>query len=505
MGVKGRDIRLATNDGVSFFSTISTLQESPVRRGVLWAGTDDGQIHVTRDDGGTWTNVTSKIIGLPKWTYVARVQPSRTGEGTVYVAFDGHRLGDFGTYVFTSSDFGATWTSTAGDLPKGEVARTISEDLKNPDVLYLGTESGLWFTYDRGKHWVPVKGRLPTVPIYEIALHPRDNAMILATHGRAVWILDDLTPFQEYSRAIVSNGHVFTNSGMAQRRASSERMRDFEGDMKYLGRNPERGAVVQYWIPALANPQTASMTLTIVDAAGQTVREVKSDSTNRPQAGFNALGWDLRVEPLRAPRLGTGGGGGGGGFFGSSNDGPLVLPGTYSARVTVDGRQIGSTTIAVRGDPEVTIADADRKTWFDLQMELHRLQGQANEVAERLFQANEQLNAVRERMRDTTKASATERTAWREFSAQFDSARRAFGVGGGGGGGGGGFGGPPNVRTLAGGLKGQVMQATALPTSTQVRRIEALRVDLPKAVAEANAVLGRVPEIRRTVAAGGGS
>lgn len=505
MGVKGRDIRIATNDGIGNFGNITTLQESRVRRGIYWAGTDDGQVHVSRDDGGTWTNVTSKIPGLPKWTYVSRMEPSRVAEGNVYVTFDGHRLGDFGSYVFASTDFGATWTSLAGDLPKGEVARTITEDLKNPDVLYLGTESGLFFTYDRGKHWVPVKGRFPTVPVYEIALHPRENAMIVATHGRALWVLDDLTPFQEYARAVASNGHVFSNTGLAQRRASSERMRDFEGDMKYLGKNPERGAVVQYWIPAPANPQTASATLTILDAAGQTVREVKSDSTLRPQAGFNALGWDLRVEPNRAARLGAGGGGGGGGFFGGTNDGPMVLPGTYAARLTVDGRQIGSTAIAVRGDPEITIADADRKAWFDVQMELHRMQAQANETAERLFEANEQLNAVRERMRDTTKVSASERSAWRDFSAQFDSSRRVFGVAGGGGGGGGGFGGPPNVRTLAGGLKGQVMQATALPTATQLRRIEALRVDLPKAVAEANAVLGRVPEIRRTVAAAGGS
>jgi photosystem II stability/assembly factor-like uncharacterized protein len=139
MGVKGRDIRLAANDGISTFGTMTSVQESPVRRGVIWAGTDDGQVHVTRDDGGSWTNVTGKIPALPKWTYVARVEPSRKAEGTAYVAFDGHRLGDFGTYVYTTTDFGSTWSSIAGDLPKGEVARTISEDLKNPDVLYLGT------------------------------------------------------------------------------------------------------------------------------------------------------------------------------------------------------------------------------------------------------------------------------------------------------------------------------------------------------------------------------
>ncbi|MGH7711940.1 MAG: WD40/YVTN/BNR-like repeat-containing protein, partial [Gemmatimonadaceae bacterium] len=234
MGVKGRDIRIAANDGIGNFGNITTFQESRARRGIYWAGTDDGQVHVSRDGGSNWSNVTAKIAGLPKWSYVSRVEPSRLAEGTVYVTFDGHRLSDFAAHVFTSADFGATWTSIAGDLPKGEVARTITEDEKNADVLYLGTESGLWFTYDRGKHWVAIKGRLPTVPVYEITLHPRDNAMLVGTHGRAIWILDDLTPFQEYARAIASTGHVFSNPGSAQRRPSSERMRNFEGDMKYL-------------------------------------------------------------------------------------------------------------------------------------------------------------------------------------------------------------------------------------------------------------------------------
>ena len=198
--------------------------------------------------------------------------------------------------------------------------------------------------------------------------------MLVRLHGRSIWILDDLTPFQEYARAIATSGHVFSTPGIVQRRASSERMRDFEGDMKYLGKNPERGSVVHFWLPAAAS----SAILTIADAGGQTVREVKSDSSTKPLAGFNALGWDLRVEPNRAPRLGQLGGGGGG-FFSGGNEGPLVLPGQYSARLTVDGRPVGSTTIAVRGDPEIVIADADRKAWFDVQMELHRLHAQAND------------------------------------------------------------------------------------------------------------------------------
>ncbi|HEY7569718.1 MAG TPA: hypothetical protein VH762_19190, partial [Gemmatimonadaceae bacterium] len=159
MGVKGKDVTIARNDGVGNFGNLVTFEESRAKRGVYWAGSDDGQISISRDDGATWTNVTAKVPGLPKWTYVSRVEPSRYAEGTVYATFDGHRLGDFGTYVYSSGDFGATWASITSDLPKGEVARTILEDHKNADVLYLGTESGLWFSYDRGKHWVPIKGR----------------------------------------------------------------------------------------------------------------------------------------------------------------------------------------------------------------------------------------------------------------------------------------------------------------------------------------------------------
>ena len=121
-------------------------------------------------------------------------------EGTVYATFDGHRLNDFSTYVYASNDLGQSWKSIAGDLPKGQVARTITEDLRNPDVLYLGTESGLFVTFDKGKRWMRVKANLPTVPIYEITLHPRDNAMLLATHGRSVWVLDDMTPLRTLPR-----------------------------------------------------------------------------------------------------------------------------------------------------------------------------------------------------------------------------------------------------------------------------------------------------------------
>jgi ligand-binding sensor domain-containing protein len=161
-----------------------TLEESAAREGVVWVGSDDGVVSVTQDAGKTWTNVTSRIPGVPKWTYVADVVPSRAAAGAAYVAFDGHRGGDFTTYVFATADYGATWRSIVGNLPKGEVARGLAEDRRNPDVLYLGTETGLWVSLNRGGQWTRIKANLPTMPIYEIKQHPRDNDLILASHSR---------------------------------------------------------------------------------------------------------------------------------------------------------------------------------------------------------------------------------------------------------------------------------------------------------------------------------
>ncbi|MFN8582769.1 MAG: hypothetical protein U0163_17560 [Gemmatimonadaceae bacterium] len=497
MGVKGKESTIAKNDGVGNFGNLVTFAESPKVRGVLWAGSDDGLIQVSRDAGATWTNVTGKVPGLPKFTYVSKVEPSRYADGTVYATFDGHRMGDFATYIFASTDFGNSWTSIAGDLPKGEVARTITEDLKNPDVLYLGTEAGLWFSYDRGKHWVRVKESFPTVPVYEITLHERDNAMLVATHGRAIWVLDDLTPFQQYGKAMASSGLVFPAPEAAHRNASSERMRDFEGDMKFLGKNPFRGAVVSYWMPNAGKEAK----LTVRDAGGATVREVSSDSTNVPAAGLNALAWDLRVQPNRPPRLGPpgqggGGGGGGGGFGGGGLNGPLVLPGRYTASLAVDGKEVGSTTIDVRGDREIAISDADRKQHFDVLMELHRLQSTANAAAERLATAYEQLAPVRQATRDSTKVPEAVRAPWRAFSTQMDSLRRQFGLSVPGGGGGGGFAAlQASPRNRVTQLKGAIMGATALPTTTQLTALDRVRGDLPKAVEALNTLLNQLPGI----------
>jgi photosystem II stability/assembly factor-like uncharacterized protein len=209
MGVKGKNIKIAKNDGVDHYAALYTIAESWRSPRILWTGSDDGLVHVSRDGGTTWANVTAKIPGAPKFAYVSKVEPSRYADGTAYVALDSHRTGDYSTYLFVTTDFGASFRSIAANLPKGEVVRTITEDQKNADVLYLGTESGLWVSTDRGRAWGRVRANLPTVPVYEITQHTRDNAMILATHGRAIWILDDMTPFQSFAKSQSTDSWVF--------------------------------------------------------------------------------------------------------------------------------------------------------------------------------------------------------------------------------------------------------------------------------------------------------
>ena len=502
LGVKGKDITIARNDGVNDYGTLFTIAESKKKAGLLYTGSDDGQVYVSKDAGAAWTNLTGRIGGAPKLAYVSKVEPSKFEEGTVYVTFDGHRVGDYGTYVYGSADYGQSWKSLAGDLPRGQVVRTITEDTRNPDVLYLGTESGLWVSVDRGKAWIRVTGNLPTVPIYEITLHPRDNDMILATHGRAIWILDDLAVFQQYAAARTAGNFLFDVEPASQRGLADDRERGFEGNMVFFGENPPFGARLLYHLGARAD----SVRLAISDAAGAPVRSLRDTTKAGIPAGVGSMVWDLRVEPLPPPPSDSGAaGGGGGGFFGGgASRGPLVLPGEYKAALVVNGREAATRTFSVRGEPDIQISDADRKTRFDALKEFQVLGNQVQHAQAALRRADRQLSEVKAAIKDTAGVAAPIRAALDSANKALDPLKKKFGVGVD-------FGAAnfdfeafrKNLGFRVGNAAGGVEGSTSLPTEDQRRQLGELRTEVPAAIAEVNAFLGRLPELYRQLAEAG--
>jgi hypothetical protein len=342
-----------------------------------------------------------------------------------------------------------------------------------------------------------IKANLPTVPVYEITLHPRDNAMLLATHGRSVWILDDVTPLQEFARAQAADAFMFTARAAVHRRSSDERMKSFEGDRQFLGKTADRGAAFTFH---LKSPVKEAV-IAVSDSAGTLVREIKGAAMkDKAGAGINRVIWDLRVEPLPRPE---GQETGAGGFGGGGVDGPMVLPGSYQVALRVDGKEVAKQSFSLAGDPEIKISDEDRRVLFNTAMELHRLQKTANEGANALTRAGEQFAAAQRALRDNSGAPEALKKGVEETDKKLEAVRRKFGIGGGGGGGGG-MGGPggarENVRGQIGQLKNAVMASTSKPTDVQTKQAARLRGDLEKAIEEANAFLGGLPALYRELA-----
>ena len=224
-----------------------TLEESARRAGIIWTGTDDGVVSVTRDAGKTWSNVTAKIRRRAQVDLCVGRGAVARSDGTAYVTFDGHRGGDYDTYVFATTDFGATSRSIAGNLPKGEVARTILEDPKNADLLYLGTETGLWVSLQpRRRSGRASRRTCRRCPSTRSSMHPRDNDLILATHARGVWILDDVGIIQQWAKAAAADTFAFEPEPAMAFNQANDQMKGFEGDLLFLGLNPAPGATLAY-------------------------------------------------------------------------------------------------------------------------------------------------------------------------------------------------------------------------------------------------------------------
>jgi photosystem II stability/assembly factor-like uncharacterized protein len=539
MGVKGSEIQIAKNDGIVAWPTIVAFAESPKRAGLLYAGTDDGSLQVSRDAGKTWTNVFSKIQGAPAGVFVSEVVPSRFDEATVFATFDAHRQNDFETYIYESTDYGQTWRSLVANL-KGEVVKTLTEDLKNPDVLYIGTETGLFVSIDRGRSWTRVKANLPSVRIDEITLHPRDNAMLLATHGRAIWILDHLEPVQEYAAAqsTTADARLFSMPPTAMyRRPARDRNYEFWGDQTFYGENPPQAAVIS-WIN---KKQVADVKLTISDAAGRQVREISGQVlANSNKTGIQSACWDLRVQPVPAT-AGTGGRGGGrgaaegrgaappttpgqtatpsgfgagcgtpaggfGGFAGfgggGTTAGPFVLPGTYTVSLVIGDKAVDTKPLRVVADPEVALTQADRKKMFDMAMELHDLQRRAAATVTSLTAIDRQLPELAKTIAGRADIPADVKTSFEAFQKEASGlvTKLVPPAGGRGGAGGGGRGGADTsllgrLATAKNALMG------GMPATAQaLKAYEEARTELPRGIADATALVAKAATLSTTLA-----
>jgi photosystem II stability/assembly factor-like uncharacterized protein len=350
------DDTLSLDDGVPYWPTISALAESPRVKGLVYTGADDGRLRVSRDEGKTWTNLETRVPGLPKGAWFSGLEPSRHADGTVYMTVDNHRSDDFANYVYRSTDFGQTWTSIASDLPAKRVARTIREDAKNPNLLYLGTEFGLFVSIDAGAHWVAFGANLPTLPINDLVVHPRDQDLVLATHGRGVWILDGVSALQELTPAIAgSAAALFTPKPADMIRYTN--LKAHMGDMVFRGENPPAGGAIDYWIGGAPT----EVALTIHDAAGAEVNRI----TATKGRGVNRVIWNLRYADLAtaAPALAAGEEGAPGG---GRVPGRWVAPGVYTVRLRVDGQNYEK-KMTVRDDPRIDVSAADARAWRDAQ------------------------------------------------------------------------------------------------------------------------------------------
>ncbi|GAC1665988.1 MAG: hypothetical protein NVS9B2_05540 [Steroidobacteraceae bacterium] len=379
---------------VEYYDTVFALAESPLQQGQLWAGTDDGKIHLTRNDGQSWVDVTPK--DMPAWSMVSLIAPSPHSASTAYAAIDRHKLDDLKPLIYRTRDFGKSWTRIVTGIPDGAYVHAVREDPSRKGLLYAGTEIGVFFSADDGGHWQALQLNLPTTPIHDLVV--KDNDVVAATHGRSFWILDDVSPLRQAAEGVTAEDfHLFRPARAVKLHYPAQVERRLP-----VGENPPPGAVIDYYLknkPA----ESESITLEVLTSEGKLVRRISNhrpvDGGEQPQewtdrekpadaipdaAGANRFAWDLRWEdPQKIP----------GAFYSDEGPrGPLVTPGHYQVRLTVGGKS-QTAPLEIVLDPrlrgQVTdqdvreLADLSMRTWTDID-DLHKAVNQIRETRLRL-------------------------------------------------------------------------------------------------------------------------
>ncbi|MGD0509857.1 MAG: hypothetical protein ABSA27_18815, partial [Terriglobales bacterium] len=397
--------------GTEYYDTVFSIAPSPLTKGLIWAGTDDGLIQITRDEGKNWTNVTPKNIDLAEWSRISLIEASPHDAGTAYVAVDRHQNDDLAPYIYKTTDYGATWSRITTGIPDGDFVRAVREDPKKKGLLYAGTERGVFVSFDDGAHWRSLQINLPITPVHDLVI--KNDDLVLATHGRSFWILDDVSPLRQFADSVANEDMHLYQPATAYRVHSGEA----PAQLFFGGKNPPNGAVIYFYLKAAPKPEMKQdVKIEILDAAGSVIRKYSSNKTEpleepldpddkKPEKqikledGLNRFVWDLHYdEANRVP----------GYFLWEYNEGakgPLALPGNYQARLTANGKTV-TAPFEVKIDPRVTTSQSDLEEQFKLEMDVREQLNRVYYAVNQIQDVREQLDGLKKRLvpGDSTKA-----------------------------------------------------------------------------------------------------
>jgi photosystem II stability/assembly factor-like uncharacterized protein len=424
------------NTGVEIYDTIFSVVESPVQKDLIWAGTDDGLIQLTRDGGQHWENITPKA--MPDWGTVSMIEVSPHDAGTAYVAVEKHKADDFAPYIFKTTDFGKSWTALIEGIPSNDYVHAVRIDPRHPSLLFAGTEQGVYVSFNDGAQWQPLQLNLPAAPVNDLVV--KNDDLVVATHGRSFWILDDITPLEQYSDSIPKEeAHLFTPADANHTVFHGS----FFAASGSVGKNPPAGAIIDYWLKtslkkdenkaagndaAKANSESAAsgekpgdkkeeppkITLEILDSSGKVIRkypkkeeaeeegaeEGRHDEggSNLPaDAGFNRFVWDLHYEGATKVAHAA--------LWGGDTDGPEALPGTYQVRLTVLGKSY-TTPLEIKPDPRLHITQEDLTKQFDLLMKIRDKVTETDDAIIQIRDLRDQMKAIDTRLKNDPRAKA---------------------------------------------------------------------------------------------------
>jgi photosystem II stability/assembly factor-like uncharacterized protein len=383
--------------GTEYYDTVFSIAPSPLVKGLIWAGTDDGLIQITRDEGKNWANVTPK--GLAEWSRISLIEASPHDAGKAYVAIDRHQNDDLAPYIYKTTDYGATWNRITNGIPDGSFVRAVREDPKRKGLLYAGTERGVVVSFDDGAHWCSLQINLPITPVHDLVI--KNDDLVLATHGRSFWILDDVSPLRQFADSVAGeDAHLYQP-------ATVYRLHTGEAPAKssFAGTNPPNGAVIYYYVKQAPKQEVK---IEILDASGNVIRKyssIKADPLDepldpddkkpekqvKPEDGLNRFVWDLHYEEAnRVP----------GYFLWEYNDGakgPLALPGNYQVRLTANGKSL-TAPLEVKIDPRVATSQSDLEKQFKLELDLREQLNRVYDAVNQIQDVREQLDGLKKRL-----------------------------------------------------------------------------------------------------------